>query len=65
MTEEHLREMEEGGIYDFICNHYTDLDRFELKEIACEMIWQLEQTNGDYIKATKLTVEALRENYLD
>lgn len=56
-----LHTLKVVGVYEYIANYYYEMSKEEMKKIATEMIWQLEQSKGNYEKANKETIKVLEE----
>jgi len=53
--------LKRNGVYEYIAQHYYEMSREELKTLALEMFWQLEQSKGDYDKANEETIKVICE----
>lgn len=54
-----------NGAYDFICNHYYEMDKADLQKVAKELLYAI-HTNTDTAKHNKIlddVAEELLDNY--
>ena len=54
-----ISAIREGRLYDYVANHYWEMPKEDLKDIALELIW-----NAEKCLVGKGTLEDLEENLI-
>lgn len=51
MIEKFLEAMEDGREYEFIAQHYWEMQKFDLKTILLEYIYAISETGRDKVQS--------------
>ena len=63
MRNELKKAMRNGNAYDYIANHYWEMDKEELKEVFCEFNFQVRfDDEKNCRELEKRTVKEIEEN---
>ena len=58
-----LAALKEGEGYDYIADHYWEMSKEDLKDVALELIWLIQDEMGDKVSAFDPAIDELKDRW--